>query len=70
MGGDRPSEKQEKWDFLEHKPDLRTGNLAEFRHSSKSNPPLGHAFGQVTSPQQEKLLCKYELQGEYCRVNT
>jgi hypothetical protein len=55
---------------LEHKPDLRTGNLAEFRHSSKSNPPLGHAFGQVTSPQQEKLLCKYELQGEYCRVNT
>ena len=28
MGGDRKSEKQEKWDFLEHKLDLRTANLA------------------------------------------
>ena len=57
MGRERKSEKQEKWDFWEHKSDLWTANLAEFRHSSKSNPPLG----QVTSPQQEKLLCKYEL---------
>jgi hypothetical protein len=55
MGRDRKSEKQEKWDFLEHKSDLWPANLAEFRHSSKSNPPLG----QVTSPQQENYYANF-----------